>query len=695
MRSLLVVCLWLLVACKSIMRAPVSDLHAVTDGKITLGVVASENAEGLQVYRLLLCKRQINYSDTRVFSDNSKCRPALIDNGGQEVVIFPDGLRRPFAAKLINYGKIVLGTALVAGAVFGGYRWFYHRPGGKFIKGLSDKADEVYQANKVRIEKQHNVDMDEIKKRLDAELVSLGINDGGDLSEKMLAMDAKQIFDGVASGELSINKLEKALDALNKIDTGLGDMVDDLITSSALGDVDKKSLNKLSALVADYDVVFARRLATMQELRRPIDDSDVRYAFSHFRDSERVFEQIMGSAKLRKIADGSLTFDAFTSVEQAALIQRQRIYEDLSAVIQLRALEIKRNIVTRIIKKNGSYDQTGLAETADTMKRLGMFNSDTQKLIDEGADLDKIVDAASYDAALNPHSAVLSRLPFRDFMVEGYQKNIKELFNKPKAGSRDYVYSYKNILNNFVKLPPQEQLLAIERYAHKNLVLNGDYFAEAVRGKYVDKLDAIINDLSSLLLKRRAEDAGYENIFAKKNELWEKIGSLTNKEPELLDNQVAELAQDIENWWQDVLKTQNMVLSSRGDELAEMNQSLVRLIKEEQEHALKRMQDTLQLAEQGRNSEVALAVKLAKEQQQIDLLFTLASAVGASAVLTSLDKSIWGYGEKQLGGYWSQIFNDKASFTDATAVENMPAVLNKLAEIFGHKVNIAALQLAH
>ena len=61
-------------------------------------------------------------------------------------------------------------------------------------------------------------------------------------------------------------------------------------------------------------------------------------------------------------------------------------------------------------------------------------------------------------------------------------------------------------------------------------------------------------------------------------------------------------------------------------------------------------------------------------------------------MLASLDKSIWGYGEQQLGNYWSQIFSDKARFADAAAVEDMPAVLYKLAEVLGYKVNTVARQ---
>lgn len=37
--------------------------------------------------------------------------------------------------------------------------------------------------------------------------------------------------------------------------------------------------------------------------------------------------------------------------------------------------------------------------------------------------------------------------------------------------------------------------------------------------------------------------------------------------------------------------------------------------------------------------------------------------------------------------------SDKVSFADATAVDNMQAVLNKLAEVFGYQVNSVAPQL--
>ena len=83
----------------------------------------------------------------------------------------------------------------------------------------------------------------------------------------------------------------------------------------------------------------------------------------------------------------------------------------------------------------------------------------------------------------------------------------------------------------------------------------------------------------------------------------------------------------------------------------------------------------------------------AKEREMMGRIFAATAGVGTAAALIALDKSIWGHGEKQLGDYWSQIFSDKASFAYATAVEDMPAVLNKLAEVLGYRINPAALNL--
>lgn len=123
MRSVgLMAILLLFVACKPVARGPVSDLEAVTDGNLTLGVVAAESNNGVQAYRLLVCRKSASYPKW-MLEDNNRCRPALLDNTGSEVVFIHDEFERDFATKYSGYAKGFAVPALIGvgawAAVFG------------------------------------------------------------------------------------------------------------------------------------------------------------------------------------------------------------------------------------------------------------------------------------------------------------------------------------------------------------------------------------------------------------------------------------------------------------------------------------------------------------------------------------------------------------------------------------------------
>ena len=123
MRSVgLMAILLLFVACKPVARGPVSDLEAVTDGNLTLGMVAAEANNGAQAYRLLVCRKSASYPKW-MLEDNNRCRPALLDSQGSEVVFIHDDLERDFANKYAGYAKgfavpVLIGVGAWA-AVFG------------------------------------------------------------------------------------------------------------------------------------------------------------------------------------------------------------------------------------------------------------------------------------------------------------------------------------------------------------------------------------------------------------------------------------------------------------------------------------------------------------------------------------------------------------------------------------------------
>ena len=113
----------LALACKPAVRqAPESDLHAIADDSLTLGVTPVEK-DDVQAYRLLVCKKAMSYPKW-MLADESRCLPGLVTEEGDEVIILPDHLKRDFATKYKGYAKsttwVVPAFALAAvGAVFG------------------------------------------------------------------------------------------------------------------------------------------------------------------------------------------------------------------------------------------------------------------------------------------------------------------------------------------------------------------------------------------------------------------------------------------------------------------------------------------------------------------------------------------------------------------------------------------------
>ena len=79
------------------------------------------------------------------------------------------------------------------------------------------------------------------------------------------------------------------------------------------------------------------------------------------------------------------------------------------------------------------------------------------------------------------------------------------------------------------------------------------------------------------------------------------------------------------------------------------------------------------------------------------LMKSVAAGGGGSAatlgVLQALDKSIWGYEERQLHRYWQHVFVADDDFANPRLIDNLPQLLQALADAFDYKVNPAALEL--
>ena len=97
------------VACKPLVRQHVSDLSAVSDASLTLGVVPIERGDGMHAYRMLLCKKAESYPSS-MLADDSRCRVALLDHNGAEVAFLPNEFKRDFATKYKGYAKAAIAS---------------------------------------------------------------------------------------------------------------------------------------------------------------------------------------------------------------------------------------------------------------------------------------------------------------------------------------------------------------------------------------------------------------------------------------------------------------------------------------------------------------------------------------------------------------------------------------------------------
>lgn len=92
-----------LTACKALIRQSHSEIHAIRDAQLTLGLVPIEKGD-MHAYRLLVCKHAGAYPP-QLLEDDSHCRIALLDEDSTEVVFWPNDFKRDFATKYKGYIK--------------------------------------------------------------------------------------------------------------------------------------------------------------------------------------------------------------------------------------------------------------------------------------------------------------------------------------------------------------------------------------------------------------------------------------------------------------------------------------------------------------------------------------------------------------------------------------------------------------
>ena len=92
---------------------------------------------------------------------------------------------------------------------------------------------------------------------------------------------------------------------------------------------------------------------------------------------------------------------------------------------------------------------------------------------------------------------------------------------------------------------------------------------------------------------------------------------------------------------------------------------------------------------------VAEGINLGKPAARDTKIGAAGGAGLATAIMLAIDKSIWGYADRQVSKHWNQIFVENDDFKDTRRVKDVRFILQTLADRFDYVVSQRALQLAN
>ena len=219
--------------------------------------------------------------------------------------------------------------------------------------------------------------------------------------------------------------------------------------------------------------------------------------------------------------------------------------------------------------------------------------------------------------------------------------------------------SKKKLLLNMEKVKPDKQKDVIAQLTKDTEKLNGGIPAPPLgRGKYIDgNVDADIVKL---------EKAAKGGDLDAQRKYFDKLPK-----------------------YNEIVNNMSVINSYSNNPVKDFSFIDARL--QDAEEAITNTEQLLRVAKNNRQY-TSIGVKYSSVSTGAAVLGT-GGAAFALATMTSLDKSVWGYADRQTNAHWSQIFYEDIS--DAHAVKDLSAVLTALADLFGHKVNEHALALGN
>ena len=702
----LLVCM-LLISCvisckiKWLAPQPESTWHAVTDGKLTLGAVASKTERGQNAYRLLICKKIAAHKEEH-FNDSNFCRPALIDYRGNEVVLLANERRRNLRFKYAGYVMGAIAAVLAAVGIRQGVRWT------KMSKSYIDDAVQSADTVVAKIKLQDDITGDIIsnkqliesaQQKIAAETAAIIVKEE---QTTKLAEEIAQLQKKLETGLINTDakEVDNAISSLKRINPELGDDLHSLIYGSN-GSLNADLLEALIKRTEKIDTIFTKELQALKT--NPLvtlgNDGVLFYRETYDNIFVKQHQQVMDS--LAKNAEALMKEKPteFKSVLNNTVVSRREGALMLDAAIELRMLEQYHkslkiidsndsNAIVQQTKKVRNYlanqNNTDLPIDAGLASRLGIdTNADFVTKFSQIKEKYQALSEDDYFAILKP-----------DAGMSNYHKHLD-------AVALENLYlrgmdTFNRIRNN------QEYL---------------KFYDKAKTDVYRRELNRLDNDIAKARERLLTLEAGRVKTVTytpKVEQFWQRLVGLEEVENILRKAHVARLHEEV-----GVLKLQmekrsitlgkqQQLLNELQGKHAHLNKELLagrKILAGHQENLMsaqaniKGLEAHLENAREGKFQEIKKVYEeMRKKRKNLDAdaflsMIGVFAASAGSAVLF-LEASIWKRAEKAVGKeYWQQIFVPEGGDTPEEGFDNpmpandLPAIVRKIADVFDKEVN--------
>ena len=696
----------MVLACKALVRtAPDSQLQAISDGRLTLGAVASVSEEGEQVYRLLLCRKGAMTSED--FSNPRLCLPALVDANGQEVVLLANKVRRRFGAKYTKYALGAGAAVLVAAGAYSGIKWYKMTP--EYIGKAARASDGVAaQFAKQKQFGERVVDaekiIDDMEKAIAKTTEELSSHNTK-LAEQRDTIDelTKEISEALRQGDDS--KVSAAISRVKQIDSQLGAEFETRIKGGS-GTLDDEMLDTFIRYLDDADRAFARTLHAVRA-----DDSHFAFGAEgkkFFQKQSATLDKKLflwanvieqnGFDKFLQNETATKAFvnyfhetnqatQAYSSASHQHMLERQKkallairdgeIIDVAKMQKEIDELQAKFYYITN--KTSSPAADTDFTSKFDTVtKSYDKFRHMPSHRLEDSSQLD-------YVRVLNDYSAGLSN--FHEIQLREKQL---EYFKGLKDGTVDFHRELESLNDSSMKARERLLFNEVDNVAREQPVTTIDKVAQGIDRTAYAWLESLPDEMLGLLNKIRGLRAA-EDLARQERAL--EVGKEIKKLEVVLDERAEQLS-----------KKQKLLVEVRTKKFATAEDIRQAELKLQAERAyldvnrenLDVMRNSLDQADAEVSSKLA---KLEEDLQLTRKLYGTVAVAGASipalgAIALSLNKSIWARGEQTVGkSAWNQIFADDQDFANAMKVDDLPAIIESIAGLFRQQVNRKALQL--